>query len=492
MSQLRAAIEPPEQAVGRLHAAHQGPGTRMLRLVRQLRLRWPLILGVAEFSLLILALWLATWIRFFRDPDSLAEFTSHLLHRSIEFAGIIVLMMAALGMYQRHLRESWFGVLARQFAAFVIGAVALAVLYFMIPETYVGRGVLGIALSLGFVGVAVFRAGFERVVDVEQLKRRILVLGAGEQATLIARRMRRRTDRRGFRVVGYVTLGGERTLAPAELVLFPERPLRELAAELLIDEIVVGPDNRRGVLPMSELLDCRQHGIAVTDLSTFVERESGRVRLDVDPSWLVFSDGFNSSQLRVITKRAFDVASAGLLLAFGWPLIVLTAFAVWVESPRAPVLYRQERVGEHGRMFRVQKFRSMRPDAEADGVARWASKNDDRVTRVGKVIRKTRLDELPQLWNVLKGDMSIIGPRPERPQFVEALAGKLRYYPLRHCVKPGLTGWAQLRYPYGSSEDDAAEKLAFDLFYVKNHDFMLDLIVLVQTVEVVLFGRGAR
>jgi len=182
-----------------------------------------------------------------------------------------------------------------------------------------------------------------------------------------------------------------------------------------------------------------------------------------------------------------------VVLALTWPFMLLVALAIRIESGAGqPLLYRQARVGERGRVFNLIKFRSMRTDAELDGVARWASKNDDRVTRVGRFIRKARLDELPQLWNVLKGDMSFIGPRPERPQFVEELSKKISYYTLRHCVKPGLTGWAQLRYPYGSSEEDAAEKLTFDLFYVKNHNFRFDALIFLQTVEVVLFGRGAR
>jgi len=225
----------------------------------------------------------------------------------------------------------------------------------------------------------------------------------------------------------------------------------------------------------------------------FLERESGKVKLTTPPSWLVFSAGFNVSPLRRASKRMFDVLSALLILALGWPLMLLAALAIRLESgPGQPILYCQERVGERGCVFRLYKFRSMRTDAEQGGVARWASRNDDRVTRVGRVLRKLRLDELPQLWNVLNGSMSLIGPRPERPQFVAELSKEIPYYTLRHCVKPGLTGWAQLRYPYGSSAEDAAEKLTFDLFYVKNHNLRFDALIFIQTVEVVLFGRGAR
>jgi sugar transferase (PEP-CTERM system associated) len=291
-----------------------------------------------------------------------------------------------------------------------------------------------------------------------------------------------------------VPVGADPVAVPAASLLYVDAPLCAWITQLDVDEIVVGPDDRRGTLPVDALLECKQRGVAVTELAEFFEREAGKIKMDLtNPSWLVFSDGFNISPVRRTVKRIFDVAMASLVLLLTWPLMLLTALAIRLESGRgAPILYRQERIGENGKSFPVIKFRSMRTDAELDGVARWATKNDCRVTLVGRFIRKTRLDELPQLWNVLRGDMSIIGPRPERPQFVDDFNTKISYYSLRHCVKPGLTGWAQLRYPYGSSFEDAEEKLKFDLFYVKNHNFIFDLAILIQTVEVVLFGRGAR
>lgn len=243
---------------------------------------------------------------------------------------------------------------------------------------------------------------------------------------------------------------------------------------------------------MEEMLKCAQRGITITDLSTFFEREAGMVKLNVaDPSWLAFSGGFDHSISRRLNKRFFDLAAACSLLLLAWPAMLVVAICVALES-RGPILYRQTRVGENGRHFDLIKFRSMRVDAEADGVARWASQGDDRTTRVGRLIRLVRLDELPQLFNILKGEMSFVGPRPERPTFVDMLNQEVRYYNVRHCVKPGLTGWAQLRYPYGASVRDAEEKLTFDLFYVKNHGLVFDLLILLQTVEVVMFHRGSR
>jgi sugar transferase (PEP-CTERM system associated) len=456
--------------------------------------RWILLLASGELLLLGVSLNVAMYLRYFRHADQLAEYSQHMPHRSLVFAVTLMLGLAALGQYQAHMRTSWFGLLARQAVGFILGIFGLVIAYYLVPQAYVGRGVMGIALALGFVAVTGFRALFLRLVEVEAFKRRVLILGAGMRASQIHNRMRRRADRRNFVVVGFVPRPGETLAVPQDQVLAPDISLHTLVQSEQVDEIVVGVDDRRGGLPMEDLLECRQLGVDVTDLTTFFERESGRVQLSfTDPSWLVFSGGFNATPVRRLSKRCFDLGVSALVLLLTWPMMLLVVLAIRIESgPGQPVFYRQERVGVRGKTFWLAKFRSMRTDAEMDGIARWASKDDDRVTRVGRFIRKVRLDELPQLWNVLKGEMSFIGPRPERPQFVADLEQKIRYYSLRHCLKPGLAGWAQLRYPYGASEDDAAEKLKFDLYYVKNHNLLFDLLILIQTVEVVLFGRGAR
>lgn len=466
----------------------------MFRMLRRRSARWLFLLAVAEVVALMACVELASRLRYIADEETRALFAQNAWPRELLFALLIVAGLAALGLYQEHLRESWFGLIARQAVGFVVGAIGLIVLYYVFPSAYIGRSVFGLSLLGGFAAVTLLRFLFSRVVNVEALKRRILILGAGNAAAMIPQRMRRRSDRRGFVVVGFLPMGSESVMVPPERVLHPDLPLRQYAAYLQVDEIVVGLDNRRGVLPMSELIGCRQAGIAVTDLPTFFERESGKVMLSlVEPSWLVFSGGFDTSPLRQVVKRLFDVTVALIVLMLTWPLMLMVALAIRIESGAGqPILYRQERVGEHGAAFALTKFRSMRTDAERDGVARWATKGDDRITRVGRFIRLTRLDELPQLINVLRGQMSLVGPRPERPPFVAELAAKIRYYDLRHAVKPGLAGWAQLRYSYGASAEDAAEKLQYDLFYVKNHNLLFDLMILLQTVEVVLFGRGAR
>jgi len=466
----------------------------MLRFLRRQSARWLTLLGLCELLLLATSLCAATYLRYFRSPDELAQFTVHMPERALVFAITIVIGMVAMGQYQAHIRMTRFGLLARQAVAFVLGGTLLVIGYYVVPQAYVGRGVLAIALAFGFLLVLLLRVLFLRLVEVEALKRRVLILGAGTRAAQIHNQMRRRTDRRGFCVVGYIPHASETVAVPEQQLIRTRLPLSEYVQREQIGEIVVGVDDRRGHLPMDDLLECRQLGIIITDLTSFFERESGRLQLPIlDPSWLVFSSGFNSTPLRQLSKRCFDLVAASLLLLLCWPLMLLEALAIWLESgPGQPILYRQERVGAHGCTFLLLKFRSMRTDAECDGIARWAALNDDRVTRVGRISRKLRIDELPQLWNVLKGEMSMVGPRPERPQFVSDLSTQIRYYSLRHCLKPGLAGWAQLSYPYGATVEEAAEKLKYDLFYVKNQNLLLDLLILIQTVEVVLFGRGAR
>ncbi|MEO9079103.1 MAG: TIGR03013 family XrtA/PEP-CTERM system glycosyltransferase [Rhodanobacter sp.] len=466
----------------------------MFRFLHRKANRWLLLLAAVDVVLLGFSLNVAMYLRYFHHPDDLTEFSRHMPERSLAFALIMLLALVALGHYQSHMRTSWFGVLARQSVGFVLGGVGVFIMYYLLPQAYVGRGVLIIALLLAFSLMMAFRMAFLRLVDANVFQRRVLILGAGQRALQIRTRMRRHADRIGFNVVGFVPRDTETTQVPTQYLVQLDVPLVDWALREQVDEIVVAVDDRRGGMPMDELLECRQNGIDITDLATFFERESGRVQLSLtDPSWLVFSGGFDATPLRRFSKRCSDLLVASLVLLLTWPLMLLVVLAIRLESgPGQPILYRQERVGARGKTFQLFKFRSMRTDAELDGVARWANKDDDRVTRVGRFTRKVRLDELPQLWNVLKGEMSFIGPRPERPQFVLDLEQKIRYYGLRHCLKPGLAGWAQLRYPYGASAEDAEEKLKYDLYYVKNHNLLFDMLILFQTVEVVLFRRGAR
>jgi sugar transferase (PEP-CTERM system associated) len=321
---------------------------------------------------------------------------------------------------------------------------------------------------------------------------RVLVLGTGGPAQLVARTIA--DARRPLKIVGYVPGPNEShsTIDSSQLLSEPI-PLRDRAVSLGVKEVIVALTERRGGgLPMSELLECRSAGVRVSDLSTYFERMLGQIRIDqLHPGWLIFGKGFNRSTYRDVAKRLFDIVCSCVLLLMAAPLLLLTAICIAVES-RGPIFYRQERVGQEGKTFNVLKFRSMRVDAEENGKPQWATAKDARVTRVGSIIRRYRLDEFPQLVNVLLGEMSLVGPRPERPFFVEQLTAQIPFYALRHTVKPGVTGWAQVRYEYGASIEDALEKLQYDLYYVKNHSLLLDLRVLFETVGVVVSGKGAR
>ena len=377
----------------------------------------------------------------------------------------------------------------------LLGASVMAVFHYVVPGLYVGHDALfgAVVLSLGFI--LVLRWVFYSLVDLAQLKRRILVLGAGRRAKGIFDSVNAE-ELVGSEIIGFIPCDPEVCNIGSQWLLKPNGSISELVDEYRIDEIVVAIDERRrekgSYFPLDELLDCKLSGTRIIEVVEFYEREFARIDLtEINTSWMVFSDQFRYNRLRDLSKRGFDIAVSVLLLFFAWPFMLLTALTVCLESGR-PVIYKQRRVGYKGKDFEIYKFRSMRQDAEKDGKAVWAQKNDNRVTRVGAFIRNTRLDELPQIFNVLRGDMSFVGPRPERPEFVRELAEELPFYDARHRVKPGLMGWAQLKYSYGASVDDAANKLVYDLYYVKNHSLLLDVLIVVQSVEVILLGKGVR
>jgi sugar transferase (PEP-CTERM system associated) len=404
------------------------------------------------------------------------------------------LAMISMGLYQRDAQEQEAAFVVRIGLAFVLGLALLSVGFFAVPFLFMGRGVLGLGLVFSFIGISVVRELFARLVNIESRRRRVLVLGAGVNAYSIAEVVARGGPL-GFLVVGYVPLPRSHDMLDGAQLLRSDRPLVELAIEYGVDEVVVAADDRRGKLPVDDLVDCKLSGFEVLDLLSFFEKELQIIKIDLlHPSWIFFSPrGFRMGAAARLSKRLFDLAAAAVMLVVAGPLMVLVAAASLIESRgRDPILYHQVRVGQHGTLFHVHKFRSMRVDAEADGVARWAAKNDSRVTALGSFMRKTRLDELPQIFNVLKGQMSLVGPRPERPEFVQRLAASIPYYSERHRVKPGVTGWAQLLYSYGSDDEDARRKLEYDLYYVKHAGLILDLVILLQTVEVVVFGKGAR
>jgi sugar transferase (PEP-CTERM system associated) len=441
-------------------------------------------------SALLFALFIAAG--YIRESDPLKDVVRHLWIGGVLYSLDLAVSMLAFGLYSARQRAQAGGILIRIVASVVAGVTVISLLFYLVPSLRVDRGIVAIATVFTLVGLTLSRLAFHRVVDESLFKRRVLVYGCGKNAAPIGR-LRRRSDRRGFEVVGFVQPDGEPREISPELVLAGERSLPEICKTLDVDEVVVAMDDRRRNFPILELLECRLAGTDVTELLTFLERETGRVRIDVlNPSWLIFGEGFRRDTARLITARVVDLAASAFILLVTLPIMLLTALAIKLEDGlTAPVFYAQPRVGLGGRVFNVLKFRSMRTDAERHG-AQWATKGDTRVTRVGAFIRKCRIDELPQILCVFRGHMSFVGPRPERPQFVAELSEKIPYYVQRHCVKPGITGWAQLCYPYGSSEQDALEKLQYDLYYIKNNTLLFDLAILVQTAEVVFMGKGAR
>ena len=383
-------------------------------------------------------------------------------------------------------------VVVRLLQAAGAASIVLALLYFLQPALMIGNGIFVSALFVFLVAILGWRLVFNQISGSMKLQERVLFVGTGDTARKVARQI---LDQHEFayRVIGFIdddaSRIGERIVNPA--IVGTPADIDRLIAEHGIDRIVVGMSDRRGKLPVEELLRAKIAGVRVEDATTTYERVTGKILIDdLRPSWLIFSDGFRVSRVTRLMKRTIDLGLSVILAILSLPLMVVTALLVLIEDGR-PIFYRQERVGENGRTFTLAKFRSMRKDAEKGGKPIWAKDGDDRITRIGRFIRKTRLDELPQLWNVVRGDMSFVGPRPERPFFVDQLTKEIPFYQQRHTVKPGLTGWAQVKYRYGSSLDDAMEKLRYDLYYIKNLSVIFDLTIVFDTVKVVLFRKGA-
>ncbi|HNP27182.1 MAG TPA: TIGR03013 family PEP-CTERM/XrtA system glycosyltransferase, partial [Nitrosomonas sp.] len=344
-----------------------------------------------------------------------------------------------------------------------------------------------------FFEILLARAILYRGLNIGMLKPRTLVLGIGKNANDLITHNGESSEYRQQKIVGFIPFPGEERRVPASLVITGKHSLVSLVEQYKAEEIIIAPQERRGgYFPIQELLECKMHGIRVMDIATYFEREYGHIRMDsLYPSWLVFGGGFDQSLLRSTIKRIFDLISSLTLLIVTLPIMLITALLILLEDG-FPIFYRQERVGKNGETFMVLKFRSMRKNAEKNKNPQWAVTDDPRITKTGNIIRKLRIDELPQIVNVLKNEMSFVGPRPERPYFVDMLSAQVPYYNVRHSVKPGITGWAQVRYPYGSSVEDAIEKLQYDLYYVKNHSLFVDIVILILTVEVVLLGKGSR
>jgi len=404
----------------------------------------------------------------------------------------MMIIMSGMGLYQPDSGNRNQVVGARWAAAFLLGIVVTVLASYLAPSFNPGPVAIGGTLIAALAGSVVVRAAFHKWNKLGVFKSRVLVLGTGSRVMKLAEYAQRNSN---HQVIGYVALQPARHYVPLPHVLpmMPGDSLLSVVEKYAIDRIVVAVRDRRGGgFPVQQLLECRMKGVKIIELPTFFEREYRQVLLEsLNPSWMVLGDGFRQGQLGNAVKRLFDLTVSGTLLLLTLPVMLVAALCIYLESG-GPVLFRQERVGQGGRIFTLYKLRSMRSDAERDGTPQWAKVGDDRSTVVGRFIRKWRIDELPQIFNVFQGEMSFVGPRPERPFFVDQLAKQIPFYALRHSAKPGITGWAQVRYQYGASVDDAIEKLQYDLYYVKNHFLFLDIMILISTVEVVWWGKGSR
>ncbi|KMS59192.1 sugar transferase [Novosphingobium barchaimii LL02] len=420
------------------------------------------------------------------DPGALVD----RLGAHAAFAAVISLSMISVGVYGGEALRSKRFAAARLLVAISLGVIALSFADFLVGGQNFWRSTLAYSMAFAIVMLIFNRLILGAFLGTSSFRRRVLVLGAGERAQRL--RVLGERPESGFAIVGYITMSESQPVVEEAISRGAIHNLTRYVENLGVSEVVLALEERRNALPLKDLLRIKTAGVHVNEFSSFLERETGRVDLDtVNPSWLIFSDGFSSGRaISSASKRVFDIAVSALLLVVTAPVILLFALLVKIDS-KGPAFYRQPRVGLFGECFDVVKLRSMRTDAEVAG-AQWASKDDPRVTRIGRFIRKVRIDELPQAWTVLKGEMSFVGPRPERPEFVADLEEQLRYYAERHMVKPGITGWAQINYPYGASIEDSRHKLEYDLYYAKNYTPFLDLLIILQTLRVVLWSEGAR
>jgi len=451
-----------------------------------------LILVLVEALILGGAIYAGVSARFLEVGAIPPELTP-LLPKALAFAAVMLGLMTASGLYDLEWRGGARVLLQRLSLSFGIGMLAMSLLFYFFPVLLVGRGAFLLSFGLALLGILLSRTLFLRWSRVGAFKARALVIGTGSRAAQIEALLTDRGHASNTEVIGYVPMGGSHHFVDHVRILNTGESLPELVTRLQISEIILAVRDRRdGGIPVQDLLKCKLRGIRIQELSSFFERENGHLQLDsLNASWMILAEGFYQGIARDTIKRLFDLVVSAAMLAVSLPVMVLTALLIKLESP-GPVLYHQERVGQGGRNFTIFKFRSMCVDAEKDGKPRWARQNDTRVTFTGRFIRRTRIDELPQIFNVFFGNMSFVGPRPERPYFVQDLTQKIPYYGVRHTVKPGITGWAQVRYPYGATDEDAMHKLQYDLYYVKNHSLFLDLMILFQTAQVVLWGKGVR
>jgi len=462
----------------------------MIRIFKHYVPKSLFMLGLGEAVILLCAIWGGLSFRYYQAGLAVPDFSENAVEY-FSFVVVVYIVLLATGLYQLDACRDLKVTVIRLSASLGFSLVVLAVILYMFPEIDLWRSVMIYAMFLSFTGLLFSRYIYMHIVDLKRLKKRTLVLGAGERAEMV--RACGAANSNDVEFVSFLRINSSENKIKTAKNFKDIKSLKEYIKKYAVQEIVIAIEERRRALPIDDLLDCKMEGCNIIEATTFIERQSGAVSLNnLNPSWMIFSDGFDGGgDFDLILKRVFDVTASLLLLILSLPVLMITAMLVKITS-KGPVFYRQERVGMNGETFNVLKFRSMTTDAEADGVPKWAAKNDVRITSLGRIIRATRIDEIPQIFNVLSGAMSFVGPRPERPFFVNKLEEKIPFYGERHRVKPGITGWAQLNYPYGASEEDTKRKLEYDLYYIKNYSLFLDFLILIQTVRVVLWPDGVR
>ncbi len=468
----------------------------MIRIFNQYVSAKSLLLMAIEGLLIVASFVLAVKLRFWNDP---AEVSMYMTFPDFGGQIAIVVSVCLACFYCNDLYDLTSGYSSVERVLRVeqsLGAASLllGLVYFLFPQLLLSRGVFLIAMVLATAFILGGRKALDHAWQLANSTQRLVVLGTGQRAVDLAREISRRNDL-GIQLEGFVSPTGSEIDGETLFgfpILGPVSAMETIVKERRVSRIVVALEDRRGALPTRQLVTLRVQGLRVDDAATALSALTGRIALrTVNPSWFLFNEGFHRSKWNDFLKRSLDLAAGVVGLIVSLPVMILVAIIVRTDS-RGPIIYRQIRVGRMGKNFEVLKFRSMRIDAEQGTGAKWATENDPRATRVGRFLRKYRFDELPQFINVIRGEMSFVGPRPERPCFVDELAEKIPYYAERHSVRPGLTGWAQVQYPYGSSIEDAFNKLEYDLFYLKNMSLMFDLAIIVQTIRIVVGGRGAR
>jgi sugar transferase (PEP-CTERM system associated) len=466
------------------------------------------VLLFAEFLVLFGSVYIAAAIRFYDNIKFSSPRFENFFVSAFSFALVMIFSMSTLGMYQHNYREGFRKTILRLMPSLALGFGIITLVFYLAPSLYFGRGILGLVIAVAALGILLTRFLLYKSSEFRLLRSRIIILGSNSLAKECGD-LAMTFGHNQYDVIGFIPMQDEESRVPTSAILPVGESLLLMAKRLNASEIIVSvQDRRNGNIistgkfkstlgenirkPIDELLECKLAGVNVIDAATFFEREASQIRVDsLQPSWMVFGNGFDQSFLRAFSKRVFDLFASLIILITTLPVMMITSLCIFAEDG-APIFYRQERVGKDGHTFLILKFRSMRNDAEMTGKPQWATTNDPRTTKVGRFIRKLRIDELPQILNVFKGEMSFVGPRPERPYFVKQLCEEIPFYNVRHSIKPGITGLAQVRYQYGASVDDAIQKLQYDLYYVKNNSLFLDILILIDTLQVVLLGKGGR